>query len=133
MAISRIPGGGMAAIVGAALALGNLASITVAQADPLAASSMPATPTAILPPTTPPAPAAAPPKPHPPRNVVPAAIAKRPATPPHGQTLPLIPPATLPGQLGAPPSPRPPLSLETELLPLGSPRAATAPVKLPAS
>src|SRR5579863_3042294 len=67
MAISRIPGGGTAAIfgaVGVALALGTLALIAPAQADPPAAAPMPAPPTAIMPPATPPAPTAVTP-PHP--------------------------------------------------------------------
>jgi len=135
MAISRIPGGGTAAIfgaVGVALALGTLALIAPAQADPPAAAPMPATPTAIMPPATPPAPTAVTP-PHPAHNIVPAAIAKRPPAPTRGHTQPLIPPAALPGQLDAPPSPRPPLSLQTDLLPLGSLPTVTTPAKLPAS
>jgi hypothetical protein len=87
-----------------------------------------ATPPATPPPAATPSPAAA----NPPAQKVPAAV-KRTPPPAHIQAQPLIPPAPVPDQLGPPPQPRGSLSIETDLLPLGAPPAASPPPKQPAS
>ncbi len=123
MGNSRIPGGRAIAILGAIAAV-LAVSGPVRGADPIP----------LIPPVaTPPSAASAPPVG--PAHKVAATVKHMPA-PTHSQTRPLIPPAALPNQssqLAPPPAPREPLPIETELLPLGSPPAASTPPKSPAS
>jgi hypothetical protein len=70
------------------------------------------------------------------RSPAATAPAKRPATAVQRIPLdgkPLIPPAPLATKLGPPPAPRPALSLETDLQPLASSRAAPAGAANPAA
>lgn len=108
MRISRIPSGRAVAILGA------IGAALTLSGPVLAADSVP-----LIPPV----------------HKIPAAVKHTPAPVP-AQTQPLIPPATLPSQssqLSAPPAPREPLPLQTNLLPLATPAAASPPPKQPAS
>jgi hypothetical protein len=142
MAQSRVPSLGEAvAVVGAVCA--SLALVTQAQAQP--ARELPIVlagdPTPLIPPSMT---NAAPPAAEAPQaTAAPVAAPVQPAratpvmarhTPPHGVAgRPLIPPAVIAIPLGATPSPRPPLSIETDLIPLGTPPAAAAPSAKPPS